>query len=53
MKLQKLKIATIPKWLRKCYNLKILDLDDNQITRLDKEDLPKLITNASIISNQL
>ena len=43
----------IPKWLRKCYSLKRIELDNNQITRLDKEDLPKLIIHTSITNNKL
>jgi Leucine-rich repeat (LRR) protein len=46
-------LTEIPGWLRECHNLKVLKLDRNKITAIQKEELPSFLTHLHLEENAL
>jgi len=46
-------ITAIPRWLRYCKNLKILELEKNQIQNISKEELPTDLVHLNLLDNGL
>jgi Leucine-rich repeat (LRR) protein len=46
-------LADIPGWLRECHNLKVLKLDHNSISAIQREELPPWLTHLDLWKNVL
>jgi hypothetical protein len=46
-------LTEVPSWLRECHNLKVLKLERNKITAIQKEELPLCLTDLNLWENAL
>ena len=50
---EKVGFTSLPKWVKECSNIKVLDFDMNNITVIKKEELPSSLIELSLKRNSL
>lgn len=50
---EKVGFTSMPKWVKECSNIKVLDFDMNNISVIKKEELPSSLIELSLKRNSL